>query len=641
MGIERNLMKDRDQGSSSGGVYGTYAIADIDQSDQLKGNDFIRIIDNTKCFAQSGTDECWMKKTVRKLCTKKVLYQRLPILSWLPKYDKSCAVGDLVAGITVGLTVVPQSLAYANIAGLPPQQGLYTAFLGSFIYIVLGSCKDVPMGPTSIASLLTYQSVKDKGPHHAILLCFLTGIVQLLLGFFGLGFLIDFVSGPVLSGFTSAAALMIGSSQIKDLLGIKATGTTFVEMWTHIVYNIGETSLWDAVLGGVSIALLLILKVVTNLKIGPSVEPKKWHVVVNTLFWLVGTSRNVILVVVAGLVGYHFASNAEPPFKVMGDIPPGLPTPRPPPFGFTETKNGTVLSVDVWEMISDLGSGIIVVPLIAILEDISICKAFANGKTVDGTQELIAIGASNLANSFMQAFPGSGSLSRGAINHSSGVKTPLGGLYTGVLVILALLFFTPCFYYIPKAALSAIIITAILFMVEVKAIKPIWKTKKIDVIPALATFVACLAVSLQTGILIGLLIDFMFILYHAARPKISLKKLTSREGTEYLMLTPDRCLMFPSAVYVRNLVTKYSIQQQIPVVIDCSHIYGADYTSATVIEALTRDFGARHQELLFYNLKPSVSSVFEGLSPKGFVAYYNEEEIDELLKNYWLEGYRF
>lgn len=147
----------------------------------------LSVIDNTKCFAQSGTDECWMKKTVRKLCTKKVLYQRLPILSWLPKYDKSCAVGDLVAGITVGLTVVPQSLAYANIAGLPPQQGLYTAFLGSFIYIVLGSCKDVPMGPTSIASLLTYQSVKDKGPHHAILLCFLTGIVQLLLGFFGLG----------------------------------------------------------------------------------------------------------------------------------------------------------------------------------------------------------------------------------------------------------------------------------------------------------------------------------------------------------------------------------------------------------------------------------------------------------------------
>jgi sodium-independent sulfate anion transporter 11 len=124
-----------------------------------------------------------------------------------------------------------------------------------------------------------------------------------------------------------------------------------------------------------------LLQVVTNLKIGPSVEPKKWHVVVNTLFWLVGTSRNVILVVVAGLVGYHFASNAEPPFKVMGDIPPGLPTPRPPPFGFTETKNGTVLSVDVWEMISDLGSGIIVVPLIAILEDISICKAFGSSVT--------------------------------------------------------------------------------------------------------------------------------------------------------------------------------------------------------------------------------------------------------------------
>lgn len=141
----------------------------------------------TKKYSSTESLKSWAKHKIRNACTKKMLYRRLPILNWLPNYNSDCAVGDLVAGITVGLTVIPQALAYANIAGLPPQYGLYTSFLGSFIYIFLGSCKDVPMGPTAIVSLLTYQAINGKGPHHAILLCFMTGIIQILMGFFGLG----------------------------------------------------------------------------------------------------------------------------------------------------------------------------------------------------------------------------------------------------------------------------------------------------------------------------------------------------------------------------------------------------------------------------------------------------------------------
>lgn len=172
-------------------------------------------------------------------------------------------MGDLIAGVTVGLTVIPQSLAYSNIAGLPPQQGLYGSFLGCFIYIVLGGCRAVPAGPTAIASLLTWQ-VAGGSVEKAILLTFLAGLVELLMGVLGLGFLINFVSGPVSSGFTSAVALMIATSQVKDLFAISVTGSTFLQQWISVFKNIHGASVWDPVLGFTCIALLLTMRVSFN-----------------------------------------------------------------------------------------------------------------------------------------------------------------------------------------------------------------------------------------------------------------------------------------------------------------------------------------------------------------------------------------
>ncbi|CAG9859948.1 unnamed protein product [Phyllotreta striolata] len=645
---------DRDiQGAGGGGTNGTYLSYDNpaltassdtihnfrsrNDSSYLGSNDFI-VIDNTKkrnTFAETIKSALpWTQKKLRNSCTRKKLFRRLPILSWLPRYNSECAVGDIVAGITVGLTVIPQALAYSNIAGLSTVYGLYSSFLGPFVYIFLGSCKDVPVGPSAISALMTFQATAGYGPEHAILLSFLTGVVMLLMGLFGLGFLIDFVSGPVSSGFTSAVALIIVTSQVKDVLGIRASGNTFIETWKSLFSDIHNTRVWDAALGIVCIAVLLILRIVGTLKFKPKQgeEITSFKKLVNKFAWLIGTARNAILVIICGFIGYSFCLNGEPPFKLIGHVPQGLPSVKVPPFGFEKTVNGTTISYSFGQMVSNLGSGIIVVPLIGILENIAVCKAFANGKMVDSTQEFIAIGVSNIANSFVQGFPSTGSLSRSAVNNSSGVRTPLGGLYTCVLVILALLFFTPYFYYIPKATLAGIIIAAVIFMVEVKVVKPMWRSKKSDLVLGFATFIACLVLALEIGILVGIGINMLFILYHAARPKITVEKLVSKENNEYLMLTPDRCLIFPSVDYVRNLVTKHSLRQGIPVVIDCSHIYGADYTAATVIEILTQDFAARDQPLFFYNLKPSVCSVFEGLSPKDFFVFYNEDHIDQLLK---------
>ncbi|KAJ8928360.1 hypothetical protein NQ314_019091 [Rhamnusium bicolor] len=278
---------------------------------------FISVIDDTP--KKSSTKEAiksigqWTKRKLANVCTKKTLYKRLPILTWLPTYNLSFAIGDFVAGITVGLTLIPQALAYAGIAGLPTQYGLYGSFLGCFVYIIFGSCKDVAIGPTAIAALLTFQVVDGRGPEYAVLLCFLTGLVQVLMGIFGLA---------VSQGYFK----FIGAQQI----GPK----------------------------------------------GGELKPNKWQVVINKTLWLIGTARNAILVVVCGFIGYALSVNGPPPFQVIGSVPPGLPTFNVPPFGFEENNNGTVVSHTFFEMLSNMGSGIIIVPLIGLLEDVAICKAF-------------------------------------------------------------------------------------------------------------------------------------------------------------------------------------------------------------------------------------------------------------------------
>uniref|UniRef100_A0A1B0CTN7 STAS domain-containing protein n=2 Tax=Lutzomyia longipalpis TaxID=7200 RepID=A0A1B0CTN7_LUTLO len=577
----------------------------------------------------------WCRQKAKNIFRKKTLYKRLPILSWLPKYSGADAVGDLVAGITVGLTVIPQALAYAGIAGLPAAYGLYGSFMGCFVYIFLGSHKDVPMGPTAIASLLTLQASKGIW-QRAVLLGFLTGLIEIVMGVFGLGFLLDFVSGPVNCGFTSAVALIILSSQIKDILGISASGNTFVQMWTSIIEHVPDTRLWDTVLGIVCIIVLLLMRKLASLQIGPVNDGEKTTMqkAINKTLWLIGTSRNAILVIITGGIGAAVHYSGEQFFKLIGPIPPGLPSFEPPPFSIPEITNGTEIIQEgetFSEMVSQLGSGLIVIPLIALLENMAICKAFADGKAIDASQELIAIGTANVFNSFVQGYPGNGALSRGAVNHASGARTPMGSLYTGVLVILALLFFTPYFYYIPRSALAAIIIAAVIFMVEVRVIKPMWRSKKTDLLPGIAAFIACLALPLEFGILVGIGINVIFILYHSARPKITIELcVTSGVNTKYLMITPDRCLIFPSTEYVRNLVNKQGLKSQTPVVIDCSHIYGADYTAATVIESLVKDFESREQKILFYNLKPSVLHVFEGIDNK-IMVYYDFDTLERVI----------
>lgn len=206
-----------------------------------------------------------VKRSAKTCCSTKMLKRRVPIIGWAPKYNPKFLFEDMVAGVTVGLTAIPQGIAYAVVAGLPPQYGLYSGFLGSFMYIFFGSCKATTIGPTAIMALMTQPYTTGKSPDYAVLLAFLSGIITLVLGLLNLGFLVQFISTSVISGFTTAAAITIASGQIKALLGLPGKGTEFLEAWENFFKNVKHTKWQDATLGIVSIIILLLLKVCTDL----------------------------------------------------------------------------------------------------------------------------------------------------------------------------------------------------------------------------------------------------------------------------------------------------------------------------------------------------------------------------------------
>uniref|UniRef100_A0A1B6CML3 SLC26A/SulP transporter domain-containing protein n=1 Tax=Clastoptera arizonana TaxID=38151 RepID=A0A1B6CML3_9HEMI len=562
----------------------------------------------------------------------RILQRRIPITAWLPKYTGEKAISDLIAGVTVGLTLMPQGLAYATLAGLPPQYGLYSSIMGCLVYMVLGSCKDITIGPTALMSLMTYQQIIGRNPDFAILLCFLTGCVQLLMGVLHLGVLIDFISIPVTVGFTSATSVIIAVSQLKGLLGLQFTSAGFLDTLAKVWMHLGETRLYDTALGGSSIVILLLLRKIKEIKfVGKDGKMSKQQRIITKSLWLLSTARNALIVVLCSVAAYYFHSQGQTPFILTGDVRSGLPPFKLPPFS-TQLGNRTLNFVD---MCTELGSSIVLVPIIAVLGNVAIAKAFASGDSIDATQELLTIGISNVMGSFVSSMPVTGSFSRSAVNHASGVQTPLGGLYTGTLIILALGVLTPYFYFIPKASLAAVIICAVIFMIEYEVVKPMWKSSRKDLIPTIATFLLCLTLGVELGILIGVGVNIILLLYPSARPSLQVEKTKTSSGRDYLLVIPDNSLYFPAVDFMRASVGRVGVKQgssQIPVVVDCRYILGADFTAAKGIAALIEDFNRRKQPLYFCNPRPSVLSVLKGVCLEDFVYACTQHELDYILQ---------
>ncbi|CAH0579551.1 unnamed protein product [Chrysodeixis includens] len=297
---------------------------------------------------------------------RRALRRRLPVLRWLPRYDRVSAVADLVAGVTLGLTLVPQSIAYASLANLPVQYGLYSSFIGTMMYVLLGTVKEVSIGPTSLMALFTLQVCRGLPVEFVVLLTFLSGCVVLAMGLLRLGFLVELISPSVTSGFTSATAVIIVAAQLKGLLGLSFTAETVVENIRCIVAKWDDIRYADAALGAVCCSVLLLLRKVKDIP----VSEKRGRL--RRALWLLSISRNALVVLAASSFAYLTHHPNQPLFKLSGRVEPGLPSLAPPPFS-AAVDNSTVHFVD---MVQQLGSAVLMLPVVMVLANIAIAKAF-------------------------------------------------------------------------------------------------------------------------------------------------------------------------------------------------------------------------------------------------------------------------
>ncbi|NXI60909.1 S2611 protein, partial [Anseranas semipalmata] len=524
------------------------------------------------------------------------------------------------AGVTVGLTVVPQALAYAEVAGLPLQYGLYSSFVGCFVYCFLGTAKDVTLGPTAIMSLLV-SSYAFHDPVYAVLLAFLAGCIQLAMGLLHLGFLLDFVSCPVIKGFTSAASITISFNQVKNILGLHGVPRQFFLQVYETLRRIGETRAGDAVLGLACLAALAGLRAMRSRLPPPARTEPLAARAGYLLVWTCATARNALVVLFAGLVAYSFQVGGSQPLTLTGSIPRGLPACRLPPFS-KAAPNGTV---PFRRMLEDMGVGLAVVPLVGLVETVAIAKAFAsqNDYRIDPNQELLAMGFANVLGSFFSSYPVTGSFGRTAVNAQTGVCTPAGGLVTGALVLLSLAYLTSLFYYIPKAALAAVIISAVVPMFDAGIFRTLWRVKRLDLVPFCVTFVLCFW-EVQYGIVAGVLVSGVLLLYSIARPPMKVS------GQGVLLVQPGSSLHFPAIEHLRDVICSHALAASSPcsIILDCSHISSVDYTVVVGLAELLQELRKHGISLAFCSLQDQVLRALLAADLEGFRHFPSWEEAE-------------
>ena len=431
-----------------------------------------------------------------------------PFLDWLPKYKKHYLSSDLLAGFTVAIVLIPQGMAYAMIVGLPPVYGLYASLIPLLLYALLGTSRRLAVGPVAMDSLLVAAglgalNITGLENYLAIVLflTFFVGVIQLLLGFLRMGFFVNFLSKPVISGFTSAAALIIIFSQLKHLLGTNILGGTNLYLLLVSTYQeLPSTNLYDLGIGILGIVIILGLK--------------KWNRKIPGI---------LIVVVIGTLVAYLFRLELKG-LNVVGDIPKGLPVLEMP---LSDMQSNLKYLKQLWPIALTLA-------LIGYLEAISIGKSIEeknNEDAIDPNQELVAIGTANIAGSFFHSFPVTASFSRSAISNEMKAKTPLAGFVTAILVLLTLLFMTPLFYYLPKTILASIIMVSVFGLIDVAYAKSLWKHRKDEFVLLIITFLITLFVSITAGILIGVLVSLLLMVYRTSKPHIAV--LGNIKDTDY------------------------------------------------------------------------------------------------------------
>ncbi|MDG1965427.1 MAG: sulfate permease, partial [Flavobacteriaceae bacterium] len=451
--------------------------------------------------------------------------RHFPILEWIQNYNKALFKGDLSAGITVAIMLIPQGIAYAMIAGLPPVYGLYAAIFPQLIYALMGSSRQLAVGPVAMDSLLVATALNTMtiiDTNHyislAIFLALLMGLIQIFLGLTKFGYLANFLSKPVINGFTSAAATIIGLSQLNHMLGIEIPSNNLLHKIIQSLWNAdAKVHLFTVLITTVSVISIFAI---------------------NRFFQKIPAA--IVVVIIASILTFKLGWN-NTGVEIVGFIPEGLPS----------VKLQWASLAEIYQLMPMA----LTLALIAFLEAISIAKAIElkeKKQTVDPNQELIALGAANVFGSFFQTYPTTGGFSRTAVNHQSGAKTGMAALISALLVGLTLIFFTDWFYYLPKAVLGAIILSAVISLIDLKYPYHLWKTHREEFFVLLFTFITTLFMGIKEGILLGTLVALSLMVYRSSQPHIAvLGRIKGTSRFRNVLRFSEEIETFPGVLIVR------------------------------------------------------------------------------------------
>ena len=516
------------------------------------------------------------------------LAQKLPVLDWASTYGRAELSSDLMAALIVTIMLIPQSLAYALLAGLPPEAGLYASIAPILLYALFGTSRALAVGPVAVVSLLTASAVGQVAEQGtagyavaALTLAFLSGGFLLLLGIFRLGFLANFLSHPVIAGFITASGILIAASQLKHILGVSAHGHTLVEILWSIALHLDETN-WITLTLGITATLFLFwarrrLKP-TLLKLGIPAR------MADNL-----TKAGPVAAVVA-TTGVVWGLNlAEKGVKIVGEVPQSLPPLTLP--GFAPDLLGALLLPAI------------LISVIGFVESVSVAQTLAAKKRqrIDPNQELIGLGAANIGAAFTGGYPVTGGFARSVVNFDAGAETPAAGAFTAIGLAFAALALTPLVYFLPNATLAATIIVAVTSLVDFSILQKTWKYSRADFVAVAATILVTLGLGVETGVASGVAISVLLHLYKTSYPHVA--EVGRVPGTEHfrnilrhevetdpsvLTLRVDESLYFVNARFLEDLVyNRISEGSKIRhIVLMFSAVNEVDFSALETLEAI-------------------------------------------------------